>query len=32
MSKKAQKVAVWIMLIVMVVGIVASYAAMFITK
>ena len=32
MSKKAQKAAVWIMLIVMVVGIVAAYAAMFITK
>ena len=32
MSKKAQKAAVWIMLIVMGVGIVASYAAMFITK
>ena len=32
MSKKAQKAAVWIMLIVMVVGIVASYAAMFIIK
>ena len=32
MSKKAQKAAVWIMLIVMIVGIVASYAAMFITK
>ncbi len=32
MSKKVQKAAVWIMLIVMVVGIVASYAAMFITK
>ena len=32
MSKKAQKAALWIMLIVMVVGIVASYAAMFITK
>ena len=32
MSKKAQTAAVWIMLIVMVVGIVASYAAMFITK
>lgn len=32
MSKKAQKTAVWIMLIVMVVGIVASYVAMFITK
>lgn len=31
MSKKVQKIAVWTMLIVMVVGIIASYAAMFIT-
>ena len=31
MSKKAQKIAVWTMLIVIVVGIIASYAAMFIT-
>ena len=31
MSKKDQKIAVWTMLIVMVVGIIASYAAMFIT-
>ena len=31
MSKKAQKIVVWTMLIVMVVGIIASYAAMFIT-
>ena len=31
MSKKAQKIAVWTMLIDMVVGIIASYAAMFIT-
>ncbi len=32
MKKKTQKIVVWAMLIVMVVGIVASYAAMFITK
>ncbi len=32
MSKKVQKIAVWTMLIVMVVGIVASYAAMFIVN
>ncbi|MDD5836468.1 MAG: stressosome-associated protein Prli42 [bacterium] len=32
MSKKAQKIVVWTMLIVMVAGIVASYAAMFISR
>ena len=32
MKKRTQKIVVWAMLIVMVVGIVASYAAMFITK
>ena len=32
MSKKVQKIAVWTMLIVMVVGIIASYAAMFIVN
>ena len=32
MRKKTQKIVVWTMLIVMVVGIVASYAAMFIAK
>ncbi len=32
MKKKTQKIVVWTMLIVMVVGIVASYAAMFIAK
>lgn len=32
MKKKTQKIVVWAMLIVMVVGIVASYAAMFIIK
>ena len=32
MSKKAQKIVVWTMLIVMVGGIVASYAAMFLNK
>ncbi len=32
MSKKAQKIIVWTMLIVMVAGIVASYAAMFISR
>ena len=32
MSKKAQKIVVWTMSIVMVGGIVASYAAMFLNK
>ena len=32
MSKKAQKIVVWTMLIVMIAGIVASYAAMFISR
>lgn len=32
MKKKTQKIVVWTMLIVMIVGIVASYAAMFIAK
>ncbi len=32
MSKKTQKIVVWTMLVVMVVGIVASYAAMFIKR
>ena len=32
MKKKTQKIVVWTMLIVMVVGIVASYAAIFIAK
>ena len=32
MSKKTQKIVVWTMLVVMAVGIVASYAAMFIKR
>jgi len=32
MTKKKQKIAVWVMLIIMVVGILASYIAMIVTN